>query len=185
MRLGLRQAELNLDPAVRLLPGHEAAVDQPVQFGVRLHAFSAQVPVRQGAHGQQGVPVGRHIGVTGGVPGAYIELGPRVVRMVAMDHGSWPQVRPGAAVGAFDVDPFHCFLFISSCSYNVVDRFGYDGSLAVQTAQAAPLLAGPGTVVDPPGNENGVPPVSPAALQKKIPYEIFLLTGTSLVIPSL
>ena len=185
MRLGLRQAELNLDPAVRLLPGHEAAVDQPVQFGVRLHAFSAQVPVRKGAHGQQGILVGRHIGVAGGVPGAYIELGPRIVRMVAIDHGCWPQVRPGPTVGAFDVDPFHCVLFISSCSCNVVDQLGYDGSLAVQTAQAVPLLAGPGTAAGPPGNEDGVPPASPAALQKKILYELFLLTGTSLVIPSL
>ena len=107
MRLGLRQAELNLDPAVRLLPGHEAAVDQPVQFGVRLHAFSAQVPVRKGAHGQQDVPVGRHIGVTGWILGTDIELGSRVVRMIAVDHRGWPQVCPGTAVGAFNVDPFH------------------------------------------------------------------------------
>ena len=165
MCLRFRQAKLELEPAVRLFPRHDAASNQLVQGGVRLHALAAQVPVRQRAHGQQGVPVGRHIGVAGGIPGAYIELGPRVICMITIDHGGWPQVCPGAAVGAFDVDPFHALFHLLHTTYELADQSGYDGDLAVHIAQAAQPSVGTGAA-GLTGNKNGVPPVSPAVLQK-------------------
>lgn len=57
------------------------------------------------------------------------------------------------------------FMF-SSPSRSIVDQSGYDGYLAVHIAQAAQPSVGAGAAAGLPGNENGIPPVSPAVLQK-------------------
>ena len=83
-QLRLRQTKLYLKPAVGFLSGHVALFPEPVQGNMGLTAFLSKLPVCQSAHRQMALPVGGHIGVAGGIPGAYIDLLTR--RHLAADH---------------------------------------------------------------------------------------------------
>ena len=102
-----RQIQLGLEPAVRLLLAHQPACPKTVEGFVGLNTFAAQLPVGQGAHGQAGVPVGGHVGITGRIACTDIIGRGRGCGFGAVYHGRGAQERPGAAVGAFDVDSFH------------------------------------------------------------------------------
>ena len=109
--------------------------------------------------------MGGHIGIAGRIVGADIYFLAGLGGLALPHKGGRAQECLRPAVGAFDVDPFHALFHLLHTTYQLADQSGYDGGLAVHIAQAAQPSVGTGAA-GLTGNKNGVPPVSPAVLQK-------------------
>ena len=92
-----RQAQLGLEPEVRLPFAHQPIFPQPVENGMGPDAFVAKGPVRQSSHGQAGVAVCRHIGITGWVAGTDIVRGGGVYGSPPIHHRGWAEQSSGAS----------------------------------------------------------------------------------------
>ena len=104
--LALRQTELHLEPAVCLFLVHQSAFPHLFEGGVGINTLTPQRTIRQGTHGQTGVPVGGHIGIAGGVVGADIVRGSGIDGFLTEENRGRTEVGLSTAVGTLDVDSF-------------------------------------------------------------------------------